>query len=144
MIIGVSNEWSRLQGEHPELAEWTLAYRPRFKQTLGLCRHGTRQILLATWLTPEKAVDTLRHEAAHALCGHGAGHGRAWKAMCVRLGAEPTRLCREPENCPERAPHLWAVYCPGCKKVVAKRRRRTRGGKIHRKCGQVVEYRRLR
>ena len=37
----------------------------------------------------EQIRDTVLHEIAHAIAGHGAGHGPLWKATARRIGATP-------------------------------------------------------
>jgi len=40
-------------------------------------------------LSEEGALDTIKHEVAHAIAPHGAGHNRVWKAIATKLGARP-------------------------------------------------------
>lgn len=81
-------QWLDL-ADHPDLAAKT----GPDEELLGLCDHDAhvlyfaRQHVLADpW---EEVRDTLRHEAAHALAGFHAGHGRRWRAAAIRLGARP-------------------------------------------------------
>jgi hypothetical protein len=110
----VKIEWMRLQEKYPELRAWTLKEDRRTTRRLGRCRWepsghyedsptgpkfvrewipGT--ITISTWLwkwnstNHPQLIDTLRHEAAHALAGPRAGHGPVWKAMASTLGADP-------------------------------------------------------
>jgi hypothetical protein len=76
--------------------EWDNAVR-RF----GACHYSKRRISLSRELTKKSSeagvIDTIKHEICHALVGHEAGHGPAWKAMAVKLGANPKR-CKEIEG----------------------------------------------
>jgi len=71
------------------------------KQAIGTCvflratGEPTRIELSKRWvevLDEAEVRDTILHEIAHAIAGHQAGHGTAWKAACRRLGARPERL----------------------------------------------------
>jgi predicted SprT family Zn-dependent metalloprotease len=66
------------------------------RRVAGLCRYGPRTVELSVHFVErnsEEAVrDTLPHETAHAFVRPGHGHGAAWKAMCLRVGAKPERL----------------------------------------------------
>jgi predicted SprT family Zn-dependent metalloprotease len=74
------------------LYEWTLKF-DRAKQRAGVCRKREKIISLSAPLmnlwTREQCTDTILHEIAHALTK--GGHGYEWQAMCVRIGADPTR-----------------------------------------------------
>src|SRR5437867_383020 len=75
------------------LHDWTFAF-DHAKRRFGSCRHHSKRITLSrmlTFLNTDRQVrDTILHEIAHALTiGHG--HDSVWKAMCIRLGANPQR-----------------------------------------------------
>lgn len=94
---------------------------------ISMSRH-----LIPMW-TDQQVLATLKHEVAHALAGHAAGHGPEWRAVMRSLGAMP-------ERCHDNAvvePHLHAV----CEThgVVAKRHRRTRGALCGR-CRKPVSW----
>ena len=90
----------------------------------GVCRYNSRMIGLSATLTKindEADVrDTILHEVAHALVGPGHGHGHAWRAMCVRIGAKPTR-CADSEqlNTPTTK---YTGTCPVCEKEFGRER----------------------
>jgi hypothetical protein len=63
----------------------------------------------------ESVLDTLLHEIAHALAGHKAGHGPVWKAIAVRIGANP-RACDNSEVAVV-TPGDWQATCASCSKV---------------------------
>ena len=92
----------------------------------------------STMVYPEvrRFVFILLHEIAHALAGVKHGHGPAWKAVCRRIGADPTRLDRT-ATLPD-AP--YELFCPGCKMVIARRHRRIRRSVLRRsgcrRCGR--------
>lgn len=65
---------------------------------LGSCRYDRRQITLSKYFVGcnpdqhEQIRDTVLHEIAHALAWiHSGekGHGKEWKAWCLRVGALP-------------------------------------------------------
>jgi predicted SprT family Zn-dependent metalloprotease len=77
-----------------DLTNWSVNW-DRSKRRAGECRHDPKVIslsapLMALWTT-EQCQDTILHEIAHALAGPTHGHDRAWKRICIRIGADPTR-----------------------------------------------------
>jgi hypothetical protein len=77
------------------------------------------------------------HEIAHALAfletGH-KGHGPPWKAVCVRIGAEPIRCYKGGVTMPVAK---WRARCPGCRVEHHLHRRPKRlGGWYCKKCGR--------
>jgi predicted SprT family Zn-dependent metalloprotease len=101
---------------------WSFRFN-RSKATLGLCRWGARTIELSVYFVernPLEAVrQTLLHEIAHALAGRAAGHGPAWKAVCLRIGARPERLSFQadmPRGC-------WQAVCGNCGRLHDRHRR---------------------
>lgn len=54
---------------------------------------------------------TTIHELAHVLAGHGAGHGKAWKAACRQLGL----------RCPKAAGTVYSMaqFAPGLRQNIA-------------------------
>lgn len=84
-------------------------------QRLGSCNYRDKTITLSRPMTKastaEQVMDTIRHEVAHALAGPTAGHGRAWKIIALRLGANPTAATTDAPNLrAEAAP--WVGTCP--------------------------------
>lgn len=67
------------------------------KRRLGVCRITKTEKVIGLskyWvkgLSEEEVLDTILHEIAHALTP-GEGHKKAWKDMCVKIGAKPDRL----------------------------------------------------
>lgn len=143
-------EWRRIRAEHNDrLAGCSFKINGRFKRRLGVCR--TRRSdgmpvsveIAASLMAPgleQQAMDTLYHEVAHALAGHAAGHGPAWKAWCRRLGAKPERLANLTSD--ERAilsnaqgTPLWTVGCQDCG-TSAHRHRLASNVKVNGRCAR--------
>jgi hypothetical protein len=91
----VLDEWDRLRGLYPQLLGWALQEDHRAYARHGITWCGRRTIGLSTWVWElngsdnPHSLDTLRHEAAHAIAGYEAGHGPVWRRWAVRLGAQP-------------------------------------------------------
>ena len=90
-LNGVAGMARRLMDEQG-LTGWTLAFGEARKR-LGDChfRHHVIRISRTHALegSEEQIRDTVLHEIAHAIAGHGAGHGPLWKATARRIGATP-------------------------------------------------------
>ena len=123
----VRAEWRRLRAEHqPKLNHCSFKVNGRFTRKLGVCRSRAGvpisvEIAKSLVMNPAlraQAMDTLYHEVAHALAGHEHGHGPAWKAWCVKLGADPKRLADlttdEKVAMEQVNPSKWDVECLGC------------------------------
>lgn len=106
-------EWLRLRDQWPELRRWTLEIDRRSKVRCGVCRYHKREVAVSAWLLErgllDEAIDTLRHEAAHALAGR-VGHGAKWKEWCVRIGARPERCA--PTELYEHIELRYRAVCP--------------------------------
>lgn len=104
-----------------QLHDWTFAFN-RAKRSMGLCRHAKRRIELSVYYvlanSRESVRDTILHEIAHALAGARAGHGPAWKRLCLQIGATPERCgqARMPSG-------AWSAVCPGCRREYTRHRR---------------------
>ena len=63
------------------------------KRRLGVCKFRTKRIEIVEFHAlnnlPEKVLDTLLHEIAHALAEPATRHGPFWKAVAVQPGATP-------------------------------------------------------
>jgi predicted SprT family Zn-dependent metalloprotease len=123
------------------LAEWQFAFNTN-KRRAGVCRYPARGrpgcIELSRHYVlrnPEDEVrDTILHEIAHALVGHGHGHDEVWKAKCVEVGARPERCYGEEVEMPRGR---WRATCGGCGKDYDRHRRPKRMTGWHcRKCGK--------
>lgn len=75
------------------LNDWTFKFNDRLTRALGRCLFVQETIELQTRFVKENSevvvLDTIRHEVAHALAGHSAGHGVKWKMWAIRVGARP-------------------------------------------------------
>lgn len=131
--------YTALQAEHPRLRTVPFQVNPRLTSRLGRTRYaydlstgryeGSRYVCdlvpqvveVARWVIeadPAEALDTLIHEAAHALAGYEAAHGPVWKRICRALGGKPERCSTNralakaaPKN--QRGPK-WRWTCPTC------------------------------
>lgn len=83
--------WIELKEEYPALAAWTFLINKN-KRRFGVCRYKKMTVEISEFLLDdlEKAKETLRHEAAHALAGYSAAHGPVWKKKALELGCSPT------------------------------------------------------
>jgi predicted SprT family Zn-dependent metalloprotease len=114
------------------------------RRRFGACHYGTRRITLSrplTLLNPiDQVRDTLLHEIAHALTP-GDGHGRAWKAKCLQIGAQPRRCYNDDTvTPPPRPPAPYVVGCVRCD-WWAERRHLSRRKLVCKVCREPVEFR---
>ena len=122
------------------LNQWRFEY-DRAKRRAGLCHYGRKVISLSSYYVEknidnlEEIKDTILHEIAHAIAGYQAGHGWAWKLVCMRIGANPKRCYDESEvDMPEGR---WKATCPTCSKTFHMHRRpKYNGLRYCLKCGQ--------
>lgn len=98
---------------HPDgnLAGWKIEI-DRAKKRLGCCHTAQKVISFSRHFIRLNGVeamrDTILHEVAHALTPKDRGHGRAWRIMAAKIGAEPRRCnvdAVEPEG-------RYVVDCP--------------------------------
>lgn len=152
-------EWRRLRSEHPALQPVSFNVNGRLRRKLGHCRFRfgkPYEIEVARSLTldprlQEQALETLRHEAAHALAGYEAGHGPEWKRWASRLGARPTAACRSGDLTTDEQRALrettarqakWTVGCRECVTVGHRHRAAmsTIRGSVCGKCGGQLRW----
>jgi len=104
-----------------DAAGWTFAFDRAVKR-FGQCNFRIRQITLSRHLvelnSKDEVLNTIRHEIAHALAGHQAGHGREWKRVARAIGCDGART--HDAETPE-PPFIGT--CPGCKREIKKFRR---------------------
>jgi predicted SprT family Zn-dependent metalloprotease len=108
----------------------------------GCCKHRPKLITLSRHYVelnqerPGDVTDTILHEIAHALAGPGMGHGDAWKAVCVRIGARPKR-CYDSDavTMPKGA---YQATCGGCARAYNKHKRPRRSGYYCPRCGPTL------
>lgn len=71
-------------------------------------------------LNDEREVrETILHEIAHMIAGSKAGHGRIWKLVALRIGANPSATSKEAVTPPGR----YKCICQECNKMIATRHR---------------------
>jgi len=71
--------------------------------------------------------DTILHEIAHIKAGLKNGHNDVWKRWCIKVGAKPDRCYDDGQV--NVVPPKYLVVCKTCKRVLAKRMRRSRSMK---------------
>ena len=118
-----------------KLSRWSFGFNRR-KKTLGLCNYNTKRIELSSHFVrdnDELAIrDTLLHEIAHAIAGPNAGHGIAWKKICLQIGASPQRT----DNKALMPKGNWVATCPSCKQEHTRHRKPLKGRTYYcKKCG---------
>ncbi len=91
---------------------WTVGL-DRAVRRAGACHYDDRRITVSRLLVERADEPEVRqvvlHEVAHALAGHAAGHGPAWRAVAASVGASASRLHDRP-IAEQRAP--WTGTCP--------------------------------
>lgn len=94
------------------------------KSRFGQCNFRTKTITLSKELTelnePDKVINTIKHEIAHALVGAGHGHNLTWKNKAVEVGCLPQR-CYSKEVITPQYKYTWE--CPNCKRRINSRRK---------------------
>jgi predicted SprT family Zn-dependent metalloprotease len=118
---------------------WTFTWNRR-RRMMGLCRYPHNgkpgRIELSVYLVERNNFatvdDTIRHEIAHALVGHAAGHGPLWKEACLLTGANPNRIGHG-----DMPKGRWQAVCPCCGRDHRRHRRpRVFQGWHCRRCGR--------
>lgn len=113
---------------------WRLTF-DNAKKRLGACKYRTKEISLSAplvSLNDESVVnETIRHEVAHAIAGHAAGHGPQWRAACRITGSTGARCYDSKTVVAVAAP--FELYCPKCGSS-SPRHRQTRSVYICRTC----------
>lgn len=114
------------------------------KRRLGCCKYRIKTITFSKNYLPLvdlfELTDTILHEIAHAIVGHGHGHDRVWQWKAKEIGCNGKR-CYQGEK---RVEGKYKAVCPKCGKVHYKHRisRATReascgfcsGGRFNREC----------
>lgn len=87
---------------------------------MGSCEYRRKYIRISKYHIKanewQEIEDTMLHEIAHALTPDDAGHGRAWKQMCVKIGARPNRVVSNETmiKIKEIAKPKYMYACPNC------------------------------
>ncbi|MBI3953505.1 MAG: SprT-like domain-containing protein [Chloroflexi bacterium] len=103
----------------------------RMTWRLGSYRRDRHEIALSYWLVaqhPREALETLKHELAHAIAYQGAPdsrpHGAEWRRACQLLGIAPERCSSIARLGPPRRPRPRYLYaCLACGQQVVYQRR---------------------
>lgn len=117
----------RLMDEH-DLTDWTFTVSSRLHYCYGQCDQIDKVITVSQHHIDEQTLDEVRdtilHEIAHALVGRFVKpHGKEWKAMAVRLGANP-RSCSTVKATGDVWKGKWETTCTLCGKVEREHNRR--------------------
>jgi len=111
-------KWEELLRKYPQLSSFELVFNKRLTSSAGLCRMGARKtvelsdIMIEDEDTTEwDVIDTLIHEAAHALAGPGKGHGPVWINWNKKLGGSGER-CHNMTFANKNAKGFWR--CSNC------------------------------
>jgi predicted SprT family Zn-dependent metalloprotease len=110
------------------------------KRRAGQCDYTKKRITVSRYLAARFADDeihqVLLHEVAHALAGHKAAHGPAWKRIARELGYDGG-VTHHGETAVELAP--WVGTCPAGH-VTYRHRRPTRATSCA-KCSRTYDAR---
>lgn len=103
------------------LSHWKVSLNNRLTRALGRCVYSRNEIELQRRYVQENSVeivlDTIRHEIAHALAGHKAGHGPEWKMWAIKVGAVPEATVDSKTINLKRKYQLAFVKDEDCKRV---------------------------
>ncbi len=131
---------ARHQAESGLDADWSFGFDLSTVRA-GVCRYVDKRIDLSVSYchraTRAEIEDTLLHEIAHAIVGHGHHHDAVWKAAAQAIGCTAER-CHEVDHTLPR----WVGEC-GCGQQWRRQRlsRRLRLGGFCRKCGGRIAWR---
>ena len=95
--------------------EFQLRVSLKKTKVLGTCSYRNKEIIISAYLDDTKAMNTLKHEFAHALAGPNTGHGPRWVAKCHLLGIPAVRCA--PQSAIAYAPlenqkfHIYTCQC---------------------------------
>ena len=123
MYITKANMIARKLMRKHGIEDWEIRWT-NAKKTYGYCDYGRRTLGFSKVLTDlnseEEFTDVVLHEIAHALAPIEANHGKEWKRIAKRIGANPTRCY---SNEVVRPPSLYITKCNHCGSVGSKNRR---------------------
>lgn len=98
--------------------EWTFML-DRAKTRAGVCKHSQKVISVSKYFIAAASPDDFRqvmlHEIAHAIVGHGAGHGPLWRSTALKIGYRGGRTV---PSFSEPLQHAnWVGACPAGHKI---------------------------
>lgn len=140
MELSTASALARSKMNEHGLEDWTFQYDGA-KRRAGQCDYMNRTISLSRHFvernTEERVLDTILHEIAHALTPDDAGHGREWRAICVRIGAKPVRCYSRSDTDMPKGNFVAVCKC-GYKSYAFRLRKNKREGRVyHTPCGEV-------
>lgn len=122
-LIKAKHLAEELLRKHKLDIEWSFVFDTA-KRRFGCCNYLKKQISLSeelTRLNEEYHVrDTILHEIAHALVPKGVHHGKEWKDVCVRIGANPSATY---SNQVIRPKYKYQAVCKNCGHTYMARRK---------------------
>lgn len=121
--------------EHLDLQVWSFRW-DNARRRAGLCDYVAKTISISSYHaqvhTIDETLQVVLHEIAHALVGHGEGHGKKWLDTAKQIGYRAERFTGK-EIAEEFAP--WVGTCP--KGHVLYRYRRPKGQLSCGKCSRT-------
>ncbi len=106
------------------LHDWKFKF-DNAKKRFGCCNYNNKTISLSKELTvlnaEENVQNTILHEIAHAIAGHQAGHGKKWKEIMMKMGADFSRCYSEEIITPKLK---YTAQCPQCKTEIQRKIKR--------------------
>lgn len=97
------------------LTDWTIQF-DNSKRRFGQCRRRSQTISLGLPMVKlndeERVRDTILHEIAHALTPLERGHGKAWQAKALEIGADGKARYSDDNTITPDAPFIYE--CEGC------------------------------
>ena len=109
----------------------------------GQCDYNRKTISMSKYLVPlwtdEQVRNTLLHEVAHAMTGHGAGHGPQWRRIARMIGCDAERT-----HSNETVEGRYKAVCDRCGVEVRRAHRLSpamkQGRHLHATCRQPVRW----
>ena len=118
---------SLMKQHMPNYMDWHFNF-DNAKGRAECCHFHTKTITLSRFQVERRAAEdtryTILHEIAHAIAGHAAGHGQAWREVCIRIGARPERCYSEESDGRTQEDFKFQGECPNCHVVIHRHKRR--------------------
>jgi predicted SprT family Zn-dependent metalloprotease len=117
---------------------WEFRLDTKMRRLLGRCDYRHRLVAVNAYYAAHNGddlvLDTLRHEAAHALTP-GHGHDEVWRMAALQLGCAPRACWKEDVILP---PGRYRATCHGCGRCYHRDRIRRGYGYHCMPCGVVT------